>query len=350
MKNRHIQLEKIKGSRFGDKLKTVLSITIWANILKSKIFFTKSLNYHGAFTFSEKDLPINRYINKDGVDRSKTTIHNPLRVGSDFDGVSLDKIQKIRSAFNLGKWGGKDFDLIRFVARPRIHPHLLKQYENEDPELKGVYEKSLNEFKELYWFNKPLQKNKDRINISVHIRRGDCALREIYNGYDFKFYKKIINTINKTFSGKNFVINIFCENLNCDDIIPLGKLPNTKLCIGKVLPDDFIKIPKTGLVNQAFHALCCSDFLFANDSEFSIMSGYLSNGIKFYSSDLLPRSPPLMKDGVVVYDDKGQLITGEVGRGYELRFKRESDLNGVSDIVLFKDELDLEKKILQRIN
>lgn len=108
--------------------------------------------------------------------------------------------------------------------------------------------------------------NKDKINISIHIRRVGESNRMSKNmNVEDELYLKLINTIN-SYNFDNICINIFTvkENNTFNKSI-FESLPNTKL---------FYRTKDQDKHLVDFHNLVCSDILFIGYSSYSSLAAY----------------------------------------------------------------------------
>lgn len=115
--------------------------------------------------------------------------------------------------------------------------------------------------------------DKTKLNIAVHIRRGDVADMREKNKAGWKerwlancYYIKILRAIEPVLSGRKFDIHIYSIG-NIEDFKELRKLPNVVFHLN----EDTL---------QTFHGMIVADILIVSPSGFSYFPGIISKGIK----------------------------------------------------------------------
>ena len=256
-----ITLKKIKGGRLGDRLKTISSMLIWSKILDCQLVWNPCMNQLGRGS--------KKLFGKDALKANNIWLGSKARKhfrGMEimkWDGFTLAEILKIKQEFDKG-----NFDLFIFKGVPRIHFHHLLDFASTRSEFKDIYYESVDWFRKLYWYNR---KKTGGINISIHIRRGDIAKKQINYGATFDYYKNLIIAINNYAKSikKEISVTIFCEKWNNKDIRPLYKLEN-------------VEPMRNFSANKDFHDLCSSDILIPSKSGFSSIASYLCAGSIIY--------------------------------------------------------------------
>lgn len=128
-----------------------------------------------------------------------------------------------------------------------------------------------NRFKNRYWdrrIDDPILTpfSKDRVSVSVHIRRCDVNPQRYPDRFlSNTYYKKIIEQILETYPEAD--IHIYSDAAKIDEFSQLSQLPNTMfhLCTD---------------VFESFHSLIASDIYVMSNGSWAILTAHLSKGIK----------------------------------------------------------------------
>jgi hypothetical protein len=101
--------------------------------------------------------------------------------------------------------------------------------------------------------------------LAIQVRTGPLWNSQLKNaGFTCDYYTEIIEIFNKYF---DIDINIYCENVNHNDVLKLNELKNTT-----------VKAGGFGELTTHFNEMCRSRFFFVSECSLSLFVGYLSQG------------------------------------------------------------------------
>lgn len=157
--------------------------------------------------------------------------------------------------------------LIKLGYGIKIFFYRLKLWESQGLISKDVYNGVISDFRDLFYEDR----DRSQLNqIAIHIRTGDEFKRVLHKSLNYEYYYSLIKWLS---SKTNFNIEVFCENINYESFLGLGKIKNTRLNVGQVsdIKSDIYKISRSSIV-------------FLSPSTFSFFSGYLCDGLVVYDN------------------------------------------------------------------
>ena len=249
------------GGRSGHQLKNILTTFVFSFFVKDSICL-----YHP--TWKTQKILNNIDTNIPHVDDIKYDKTIEIKHITQYQGLSFTKFKSLIE--NINKYQGFNGNILVLIncVACRVHPHILHNWFIRKLIPENYYETKLIPLINRFYYNNNVPPILDII--SIHVRRGDIAGQQIKAGFNFGYYKKIINILN------NYVdmpIHIYSENWNSSDLQPLKHLKNVKLFLGGV---DEIK--------SDFNNMARSKILFLSSSSFSTWLAYLSLGKVYYHS------------------------------------------------------------------
>jgi hypothetical protein len=207
------------GGRSGHKLCDIFTTFILANLLNMHVIYNSS--WKNQLIISEKSLKKYSFNNKYNIDY--TLEINNVR---DWKSVSFEEYKKLKN--QLQELSIKYENILLKISNVyKIHAHTIYDWYLNKLIDKDIYNlKLVPTLRKLYF-----EDNNDDIidSISIHIRRGDLADKLINYGFNFSYYKNMIDTINDNLDVK---INVYCENSRYSDILELKNCKNTVLYLG----------------------------------------------------------------------------------------------------------------------
>lgn len=146
----------------------------------------------------------------------------------------------------------------------------------------------------LYWKDKIPNRDESKINIGVHIRRGDISeTRNNDRWKDLGHYRKIINDLQLQFPLS--VVNIVSEGAASDFDI----FSDCKLILN-------------GSDLDAFHTLVSADILVTGQSTFSTLMAYITKGVVIYTPCVFYSEFDKFSSRFIRYDKINDTIKNEV--------------------------------------
>ena len=258
----HIDYSPTDLGRSGHLLKDVISLFIWKELIENSNIL------YNDFMSKQKIIPVSNIKNKcvNRLDKYDKTITFNFKI---WKGLTHKEAYMIIN--EIKKYNDKTL-LIRFEGIIRI---LLFQIDNwyiNNHIKKDIFNTTiLPLFNELYYKGDNINFNSEQKNIfSIHIRRGDIFRQTINVGFNFEYYKNIINIINSVL---NIPIHIYSENYNNEDIIPLQNMNNVTCIFGN----------DSTFIND-FRELCLSKYVILSNSAMSTTIAYLSKGNVFFEN------------------------------------------------------------------
>ena len=241
--------------------------------------------------------------------------------------ISIDEIDSERAVLEETNWNGHSYERMKFLIddikskfrgrsclillskATRIQFYQLPKWCEDGIIGKNIYVDICKNIKEKYYLGNTHRKsvyNPEKINIAVHIRRGDTAsfserLRCTFYDDPYSnhfclpalYYWKIVRFLRKILEGYPYEVHVFSEKANSLDVklaFSYGK--NTYLHIGGTIEDDIYH-----LIN--------SDIFVMSNSSFSTGAAYISDALKiFHPNEQFDNMP---KDVFLSVDTSGDL-------------------------------------------
>lgn len=280
------------AARIGDRMKTVISCFIFAELLNAEIISNESWSSHESFqkfinNVSEKKgedkmdfTPIinqktyNSFFKTEIQDNYETiTIEDKKYLGYTHEEVSAIK-EKIHSCES-------DRVLVLFKGVCRIHPVDLLKWEDQSKVKSGSCKKVAELLRKLYFSEKG---GPQKINnlVCINIRRGDMITnpnhsktKDIMLKRDFKYYQLLIRHINREYKNKNKTptIEIHTEIIGSEDLDKLSEEENTKIIKGGYSEDSSLSFINP--VDQ-FHRLCIAEEFYMYNTGFSFLASLIN--------------------------------------------------------------------------
>ena len=221
------------------------------------------------------------------------------------------KYERIQSIIENIKNKFRDRDCLILLSRAtRIQLYQLPKWYENGLIKEDAYENIININKEKYFIGKNAEKKNiyspEKINIAVHIRRGDtarfskrirCRFRDNPYSNHFCFpalyYWKIVQGLKKILREYPYEVHVFTEKDNSIDVklaFKYGK--NVFLHIGGTIEDDI-------------YNLITSDIFVMSNSSFSTGASYISDALKIFHPNEQFKNMP--KDEFLPVDISGNL-------------------------------------------
>ena len=233
------------GGRSGHKLCDIFTTHILAILLNMHVIYNSS--WKNQLIISEKSLKKYSFNNNYNIDY--TLEINNVR---NWKSVSFEEYKKLKN--QLQELSMKYENILLKISNVyKIHAHTVYDWYVNKLIDKDIYNLKIVPFLRNMYFE---DNNDDVIDsISIHIRRGDLADRLINYGFNFSYYKNMIDTINNNFDVK---INIYCENSRYSDILELKKCKNTMLYLGgtKIFANHFNNMVRSKILIISPSSLC----------------------------------------------------------------------------------------------
>lgn len=211
---------------------------------------------------------------------------NYLKFGGPFwGGINFENATKL---FGSIENEYKDRDcLISIENALRIFPHQTVKWLQEGLIKRNVLENVLNETTEKFSLKHKNRKSSfdlTKINMAIHINRGQDYDKEKFpdhfaNHYNVRYmfpmeyWENIVNLLKETFADKDYLIHIYTEQLNSEEIVKAfeGK-DNVVLHIGanRAAGDN-------SLAHNIFFDFVSADLLVVSNSSFSAIASYFRN-------------------------------------------------------------------------
>lgn len=250
-----ITYKQTSGGRSGHKLCDIFTTHILANLLDMHVIYNSS--WKNQFIISKKSLKKYSYNKEYNIDFT-LNINNICNWSS----LSFEEYEKLKNKLNKLSKKYKNI-LLKISNVYKIHAPVIYDWYVKKLIDKDIYNlKIVPTLRKLYF-----EDNKDNINdsISIHIRRGDLAEKLITSGFNFSYYKNMIDTLNNHF---DIDINIYCENENYSDISKLKNCKNTNLFLGG-----------TKLFGKHFNKMVNSRVLIISPSSLCLFAGLINRGL-----------------------------------------------------------------------
>jgi len=288
-------------ARIGDRMKTVISCFIFAELLNAEIITNESWS-----SFDSFQKFINNVHEKKGLDKMgfapiinqktynsffKTEIQNNYETitieDKNYGGYTYEQFLGIKEQVDNSK---SDCVLLSFKGVCRINPHDLLEWEKESKIELGSCERFIKLFRKLYFSEKCGPQKIDDL-VCIHIRRGDMITnpnhsktKDIMLKRDFKYYQLLIRHINREYKNKNKTptIEIHTEIIGSEDLDKLSEEENTKIIKGGYGAD-------SRTIDQ-FHRLCIAEEFYMYNSGFSTLASYLNPNNVFVPHFVFPRN------------------------------------------------------------
>ena len=168
--------------------------------------------------------------------------------------------------------------LIKASYGCKIHLNSVKGWYLNGLLTEDIYKKTTTLLKNLYYRDHPQGTIK---GIAIHIRTGDLMYR-YHQDLGYEYYANIIHCLNRSV---NYPINVYFENLNAEDYLKLGDLPNTTVYpAGK--PSQKQRAGDKNL-ERDINMLIRHEVLFVSPCSLAIFCGQLSNGLVLCDASLI---------------------------------------------------------------
>jgi hypothetical protein len=167
----------------------------------------------------------------------------------------------------------KNIEYVQNIVNSLPDDSLIKLADNPFPGLLTQHYNLIKpELQKSYWgVDRDIQLNfiPNKINVAVHIRRGDINLsRNPDRWLELDYYVEILNNLNKELGKDNLNILIFSE----------GKVDDFKQ-----LFNSNVSFQLGGSDLEALHHMCSADILITGQSSFSIMASYFNKNFIIYT-------------------------------------------------------------------
>jgi flavodoxin len=253
----YITLNQTSSGRSGHKLKDIMSMFIISYFVEgSQVVYHESWNKQSILKYI--DVSILNTASYDLVIKKKRIAWNGISQ-EDFFSV----VNEIKSYDSNGKKV-----LFVFSGAHRFHPFQLHNLYTKGIIKHDFFTQTFLPTLNRFFFGYNTQQFYKNC-ISIHIRRGDIFKRIINGGQDVKYFKRIIDILNKHI---NIPIHIYSEYLNSSDLLILKKELNVSLYLGN-----------TSSLHRDFYNMVTSKYLFISSGGFSTWSSYISIGKVFYN-------------------------------------------------------------------
>lgn len=276
-------------ARVGDRMKTVISCFIFAELLNAEIISNESWS-----TFKSFQSFINNAHEKKGLDKMD---FNPIISQKTYDSFFQKKINNKYETITIEDKNYKGYTykeflgikeqvdnaksdcvLLLFKGVCRINLYDLLEWEKGSKIESGSCERLIKLLRKLYFSEKNgPQKIEDLV--CIHIRRGDMISNPRYSKTankmlkrDFKYYQLLIRHINREYKNKNKTptIEIHTEIIGSEDLCKLSEEENTKIIKGGYSENN-----SSDSIDQ-FHRLCIAEQFYMYNSGFSTLASYLN--------------------------------------------------------------------------
>ena len=255
---------KFNGGRSGHVFLFIFTIFIIAEYLQIKIFWDKSWNNQKII--SEKSLK--NYI--DVIEHTSIDV-----IENKYDEFKSITFENFKVLCEKIKKSEKDFIYLKKYC---IHPHNLINWQNEKYINNNFFYKIRNKLRELYYFD---NKNELIDCITIHIRYGDLKKNFIKKGFDFNYYKNIIEIIRK----------------QTDKQINIIKEPDGEKIFDKLKEIKNLSIYSTNIKDD-FNLLCNSKILIISPSSFAYFAGLINKHMVLYDENIVNCRPNMFSNNL----------------------------------------------------
>lgn len=254
------------SGRMGHKLMDILAVFNFAFYMNGEVIYDKSWQKNYTVFIPEKS--IRKYTGKELENydyiyevKDFANVKDP-KYNTYWKGISFEDFSRIVNNIRELQKTHENM-LVRLYSICRVKFDNIYNWYREGKINEDIYHTKLIPMLRNIYFDG--RDDRTRNAIAIHVRRGDFSQQSIKAGFTYEYFVNMIRTLNETLK---LPIEVYCESINCIDILPLEDEKNTTLCLGD--EED---------IEDHFHKLCTAKILIIGPTSFGFCAGFINRGL-----------------------------------------------------------------------